>query len=572
MRTLLLIAGLIGLFLGWNLPNHYPPWTAFHSELVAAIGASLLFLGVLLPEPAGSIGERPAALRRAPLPVPLAARAWLLATLIPVVQYLAGGFDFHGDALLGLMYGLGVALCLYAGCLWAAQEGSAQVVKLVCVTIVLAGIAATGFALAQWFRLGTSGWWAMDLVESRPYGNLAQPNHFGLLMLMAIIAATALFETHVLSHRASYYIAVGLFGSLLLISQSRASAVALIAVAALWGLTRHRVPTRLSIAEVLALAGAGLLFYFQLDSIERVLYLAAASPRQLLQVGPRESIWLQFMAAIAEHPWLGYGFGQGVRAVAEVAATTAPARNSIYAHNFVLDLMTWFGVPLALAMTALLCKWMLGWLRQTSDTADMARRHWVFAIWLALFVQSLLEFPFAHAYFVLPAALLAGAVTALPRVADAGDPSPRYRASATAAAFGVIAIGLLLATTRDYFWLEGDFRANRFERANFANRPEHEHLSHPYVLDQLAALNATAHIKVRAGMPAEQIASLRVVARRFHILPIRMDYARSLALNGRVPEAQHELDIIRGLYPPTQFEMIDRDWRDWLRENRIVIR
>ena len=572
MRALLLICGLTGLFFGWNLPNHYPPWTAFHSELVAALGASLLFLGLLWPQPASVGGDPLQAASRVALPLPFAARMWLLAGLVPVVQFLAGGLAFRGDALLGLLYGLGVAMSLYAGSLWAAQEGGARVVKLVCATIVFGGLAASGLALAQWQGLGAGGWWAMELIASRPYGNLAQPNHFGLLMLMSLIATTALFETRDIKHRASYYLAVAMFGAALLISQSRASVVALVAVVALWCLTRHRAPTRLRIVEVVAMAAAGTLFYFGLESIEQALYLAAAAgPRQMLQIGPRESIWLLFVAAIKQHPWLGYGFGQGVMALAEVAAQGQPARNSIYAHNVVLDLMTWFGVPLAIAMTAALGKWFLGWLRTGGAPEEAARRHWVAAIWLALLVQSLLEFPFAHSYFLLPAALLAGAITGVPLTVRATTaPSPGYRASLTAMALAAITIGLLAAVARDYFWLEGDFRANRFERANFSHRPEHESLTHPIVLDQLAALNATAHFNIRAGMPAEQIASLHTVARRFHILPIRMDYARALALNGRLDEANHELQILHGLYPDVVFKQIDAQWQDWLRENRLV--
>ncbi len=173
MRALLLLTGLIGLFLGWNVPNHYPPWLTFHGELAAAVGMCLVFLGLLWPQPTTS-----AANTRTPLPMPLAARGWALVGLAPVLQLLAGGLTYRGDGLMGLMYGLGVALCLYAGALWAAQEGSAHVFKLVFGCITLAGIAAAGIALTQWLGLGTLSWWSMELIESRPYGNLAQTNHF----------------------------------------------------------------------------------------------------------------------------------------------------------------------------------------------------------------------------------------------------------------------------------------------------------------------------------------------------------------------------------------------------------
>jgi O-antigen ligase len=564
MRTLLLLAGLTGLFLGWNVPNHYPPWPTFHGELAAALGMSVVFLGLLWPQP--SALTAPA---RTPLPMPMAARALALVGLVPVLQYLAGGLIYRGDALIGLLYSLGAALGVYAGALWAAQEGSARVLKLVFGCIALSGIAAAGIALTQWLGLGTLGWWSMELIESRPYGNLAQTNHFGLLMVLSVIAATALFETHELSHRASYYLALALFGSMLMVCQSRAALIAMAAVTLLWGVTRRRMSTRLRVSEVLALAGIGLLLYFfGLGAIERALYLAAPATRDLLAVGPRAPIWQLFWAAVELHPWLGYGFGQGVLALTEVAAQGQPAFNSIYAHNFVLDLMVWFGIPLAIVMTAALAWWLFGWFRQLGEPVQLAQRHWALAVWLAFAIQSLLEYPFAHTYFLLPAALLAGAVSGAPTAAGSAT-LPRTRASGWAIALAVVATGLLLALARDYIWLEGDFRANRFERANFTNRPDHESLGQPLVLDQLAAVTASAHLEIRAGMPAEEIEHLRTLTRRFHFLPLRLDYARALALNGRLAEAEHEIRILHGLYQPYRFQLIEQQWRNWLRENRL---
>ncbi len=566
MRALFLLAGLTGLFLGWNLPNHYPPWPTFHGELAAALGMAMLLVGVLGTAP---ISPAMASAARLPLPMPLAARGWVLVGLLPVVQYLAGGLFYLGDALIGLLYGLGAGLSLYAGALWTAQEGGARVAKLVFGCIALSAVAAAGLALAQWLSLGAGAWWAMELIESRPYGNLGQTNHFGLLMVFGLIAVTALFELRELSHRVSYYLAVALLGWLLLVCQSRAALVALAAVVALWGITHRRVTTRLRLVEVLALAGVGLALYLNLGSIERALYLAAPGPRQLLEAGPRVPIWQMFWAAVEHRPWLGYGFGQGVLALTEVAAQAKPAYNSIYAHNFVLDLMVWFGLPLAIVMTAALTIWLLGWLRPLGDPAQTAQRHWVFAVWLAFLIQSLLEYPFAHSYFLLPAALLAGTISTVPTAASEVVVPRRFRASPWAIGLAAVAIGLLLALARDYVWLEDDFRANRFERANFANRPNHESLDQPLVLDQLAAMTSTAHLEIRAGMPAAQIENLRVVTRRFHFLPLRMDYARALALNGRLAEAEHEIQILHGLYQPYRFRIIEQQWRNWLREHQL---
>lgn len=572
MRSIFIFLGLIGLFLGWNLPNHYPLWTTFHGELIAAAGACLLFIGTLCSQAPFSLRfEQPRTRSRLSpvrLALPPAARAWLLVGVLAPLQYLAGLFDFYGDALLGFLYALGAAISVYIGYLWAAQAGRAKVLRALFLTVLLAGLAAGGAAFWQWMRLPTAGWWAMELIESRPYGNFAQPNLFGLFMVMGVVAATALFEMRVLQHRLSYYLVLVFFGWAMLISESRASALAMLSVAVFWFITNRRVPTRLRWYEVVAALGLGWGVSRSLVNIETALYLKATVARVTLEVGPREAIWLQFWAAIKAHPWAGYGFGQGVAALREVAAHTGPARNTIYAHSFVLDLMVWVGVPLGLILTAALSRWMLGWLRKVDRAESMAQRHWVFAFWLALAVQSLLEFPYAHTFFLLPAALLAGAITPMPWGAANSPSPPRYVASRAALALAAVAAGLLALTAWDYLQFETEFRANRFDKGRFEYPAEHDVHRGPVMLDQLAALNASARYQIERGMPLEQIERLGHLARRFHLLPTRVDYAKALALNGRPAEAQAEMQMIRGIYHPALWAKIERDWLDWQEQHR----
>ena len=82
-------------------------------------------------------------------------------------------------------------------------------------------------------------------------------------------------------------------------------------------------------------------------------------------------------------------------------------------------------------------------------------------------------------------------------------------------------------------------------------------------------MTATAQLEIRAGMPAAQIENLRTVARRFHYLPPRLDYARALALNGRLAEAELEIQILHNLYSANRFKLIDQQWRNWLREHQL---
>ena len=571
--------GLALLFLGWNAPNHYPPWTAFHLELFSALGICLLGVASFASPLLARLDSQslPAAAQTGQivrLPLALPARIWLLAALWPVLQFLAGGLLFRGDALIGLLYGLGVVMSLYVGHLWAAQQGASRVLRTLWLTVVVGALAANGLAIMQWLRLAAPGWWAMELIDHRPYANLAQPNHFGLLMVMAIVSVTALFEMRAVQRRWVHGLAMAFFAWGVLISQSRASVLALGALVAMWLLTRHRVPTRLRLVDLAAGAMLWLVFNLSVQPLQELLLLSPSAP--LLsgtpipaEAEPRQWIWLHFWAAIQQRPWAGYGFNQGVMALAEVSGQVHPSRNTIFAHNLVLDLMTWFGVPLALAAFGALCVWVVGWLRKADESGITAQRHWVFAIWFVLLLQSMLEFPFAHAYFLLPAALLAGAIAPLPQAMVQVRDREIVRASRWMQAAAAAAALLFGTLVWEYFQIEADFRFNRFERANFSTRVSHDSLETPLVLDQLAALNFSARIQIAPGMSTAQLETLRRLARRFHILSVRLQYAKALAINGLGAQAAKELQIIQSVYAPSRFEQIEREWRVWLKSNAL---
>lgn len=568
MRNILLGLGLVGLFLGWNAPNHYPPWTAFHLEMFAGVGLCLIGAAVLgfdgrfprrtFPE------DTPMALGKSCLTAAPSARIWALLASLPLLQWLTGQLSFRGDAIIGTLYALGVAFALYVGQLWAAQRGSQQVLRVLFLTLTAAAVVACGLATAQWLHVLVSSWMAMELIDDRPFANFAQPNHFGLSMVMGLVALTALFETGAILRRWVYHLAIAFLIWGITISGSRASALALVAVAVLWLLTQHRVGSRLHPFDLLLATLVGLLLFVGQEPLHQLLLFRQTELRTTAEVGPRQWIWLHFWSAIQQRPWVGFGFNQAVEALASVAGQVHPSRNTVFAHNLVLDLMTWVGIPLALAMMAALIYWMTGWLRKSDDRQLMARRHWVLAIWLALLIQSMLEFPYAHTYFLLPAALLAGAATTLPGALHGPKPGVRLRASPwmQGLAAGTAAVFFLLIW--EYFHMEADFRFNRFDRADFSTKVSHEAMEAPWVLDQLAALNASAHMGIAPGMPADQLEQLRRLARRFHILSIRLDYAKALAVNGRLAEAEQELLIIRSVYHPTGFAAIDKSWRLWL--------
>lgn len=556
VRHILASTALVGLFLGWNAPNHYPPWAAFQLELFAAVGV-VLAAAALLASP------RRNAVASAVLPLPPLAYAWIAVAVLPLLQWASGRLLFRADAALGMLYVSGVAAAIYVGQLWSARAGRYVALRALWCTVLGAGLAACGLALVQWLRLDPPGWWAMELIDHRPFANLAQPNHLGLLMVWALIASVALFEQGLVVHRGVLALVAAMCLLGVLISESRAAILALGVVAALcllrlpaaWGRLRRR---DVAVAVLLFTAAYWVHARWQasVGSVD--------SAHGLTDIGAREAIWRHFIVAIVDRPWLGWGFNQGVLALSSVADQVQPSRNTVYAHNVVLDLMVWFGIPAALVLCTGFA-WMLRLLlKPPTDAALAPPRALVAAAWLALLSQSLFEFPYAYAYFLLPLALLTGAVLDLP----ASGPVHWRIARPGAVLFAGTLAGVVLISA-EYLRIEEDFRHARFVRAGFIGQPPRDYLERPLLLDHLALLNASAHFSIAAGMPPAQLQQLRLLARRFNIPSARLDYARALALNGRLDDAEAELRVMRALNPASRFHEIDAQWRAWLREHGL---
>lgn len=566
MSVFLCAFGLAGLFLGWNVPNHYPLWTTFHGELAAAVGICCLFAAAWYRSSTMAAASGLPAATATQVKLLPASVGWLLASSLPLAQFGLGQLAYHGDAVIGALYGLGVVFSLQTGLIWANQSGRAPVLKILHLTVVASAIVAGGLAMAQWLRVPAWSWWVMELIADRPFGNLAQPNLFGLLMVMGLVSGTMLFETQSITRRWTLHLLLAFLGFGLLLSGSRACQLALLVIAGLWFLSRRKVPSRLRIADVLGALAAGSIVYMLLGRIEDMLLLKGAGMRSPVEVGPRELIWRHYAAAILEHPWWGYGFNQGIAALREVAGQVAPSRNATFAHNVVLDLFAWFGIPIGLLLILALTVWMLGWLRRSTSPQASAQQHGVFALWLALLVHSLLEFPYAHTFFLLPVALFAGVIGADEDAASAHPPR-RFGPDRFTIMLAMVATALLVVTTNDYLDFESDFRENRFDKANFIGGQSRPPTPDLLLLNHLDELGKVANFKTRRGMPKDELDRLGAVAGRFHLLVIQFAYAKALALNVGMPEARAEMRRIRAVYHPSMYARIEADWIAWVKEH-----
>jgi Virulence factor membrane-bound polymerase, C-terminal/O-Antigen ligase len=124
----------------------------------------------------------------------------------------------------------------------------------------------------------------------------------------------------------------------------------------------------------------------------------------------RWSIWRDTSALIAQHPWLGVGFGEFNFAW---SLTPFPDRNPQFfdhTHNLPLHLAVELGIPLAMLVLGLLVwgLWQAFDRSRRFDGSEGVARRAAFVMVLLMALHSQLEYPLWYVYFLLPTAFVWG--------------------------------------------------------------------------------------------------------------------------------------------------------------------
>ena len=186
-----------------------------------------------------------------------------------------------------------------------------------------------------------------------------------------------------------------------------------IAVLALWGVLDGRLSRfsrgLLLAAPLLCAASWGLAAWWASLHSAHAIGAAARIGEGDLSAS-RFAIWRDTLALIRAHPWLGVGFGEFNFAWSLTPFPQRPVAFFDHTHNLPLQLAVELGVPLALAVLALLALalWQ-AWRRSLAvagETGAALRAAFVMVLLMALHSQ--LEYPLWYAHFLLPTALVWG--------------------------------------------------------------------------------------------------------------------------------------------------------------------
>jgi hypothetical protein len=269
------------------------------------------------------------------------------------------------------------------------------------------------------------------------------------------------------------------------------------------------------------------------------------------EAGTRPLAWQLALQAIAAKPLLGHGWGQSFLAQWTQTLNAPPLHEvMLSAHNLVLDLALWAGLPVATLVLAGVLLWFRGVLRRLKDEGTLL----LVLVAAVLFVHALLEYPLAYAFFLLPLGLVMGAL------GERVGLRTLFRTPAVVVVALVVAAGAgVLITVRDYLKVEHSYRNLLYEKARIVGDYDREP-PEVIVLTSLRDLIVFWRREPAAGLaPAELRWGAEVVLAH----PSAHGMARvaaSLALNGQADAATQWIARACSIYGSTQCLALKQDW------------
>jgi len=531
--------------LAWLIPNHYQPWTSFHSDAwIAFVGLSLVF-PVLLN-------------RKQPITLPLCSVIVLLIATVPWIHYSVGMLSFAGQAWMTTAYVAGFGLAIIVGNYFESKQ-NALLPDAMFGAILLASIASVGLSLGSWAGVidtGLDDYLSMGYSGGRHYANLGQPNMLGSLLLWGILSCLWAYQRKVVRFEVALAAAAFLIVGIVL-TRSRTAYVAgliLVVLQVLYWKKTEQKKTYLLTAILVACYFLSVHSLSWLDAhffqrVEAVDYVRSSTSGDI-----RLTAWAMFLDAIMERPWLGYGWTEVANAQIAVAELH-PSLGGMFGHthNLVLDLFVWFGIPLALLTVGSMALWILTVFRRVRNEQDFL----LLMLLVVIGTHSMLEYPLHYATFLLPTGLLVGIVCS--RIQS------EYSVKTNSLFLLVVTVGfsvLLVGVVRDYLRVEDSYNKWRFDLKGLVY-PNPNALDVPEVLylTQFRYWFEMVRIRPNSNMSEEQLIEREKIVRAFPSSGGVYELALAYALNGNTMKASYWLARICKLSNESECAILTAAWK-----------
>lgn len=528
MINLLLFFILCGLGFAWLSPNHIFPWLTSHSEF--SIFFSLICLGVYT-----LIIKKQLVIQKKNL--------WLLLlALIPICQYGLGKIFFLGDAILSSLYVLAFLFAISLGnTLSRNPQEKRRILELFSYIVVFCCLISVYIAMLQWLLIHRHGILMAELPPgARPFANFAQPNTLATFLIMGIMSTIYLYENKILSKYVGSILAYLLIFGIAL-TQSRTPWVYTLAFLIWWFWKGNLLQLRTKTSGIICGCIWFLLCLTLLPIFSNWLGVAVIEDAYTRASSgfARLNMWQQMLVAIKNEPWFGYGWNQVGVAQVQNTLEFSHYEWTEHAHNFILDLLIWNGIPLGLLILVILVCWLVRFI----TLANTKENFLILSMVGAVLVHAMLEFPLEYAFFLLPVGFLFGLVQA--------DIENANYFSIPLLSFScviVISISLYSWIWQEYRTVEDDIELARFEALNIGTLHAENKVPNIIILTQLREQIGLMRTQPKANMNNSEIEGVRKIAYRYASSPALYRYSQVLALNGYKMEAEKHLLILEKLH------------------------
>jgi O-antigen ligase len=536
------------LALGWLQPNHYPPWPAFHSEAWTAFW--FVTVGLVISSKFGGITQWP-----------LLAVVFFAIAVIGMVQHMAGQVVHFGVALVHCTVALAASLAMVISVRMADEDDS--LLRTLFLAVGILAMANVGLALYQYvgmyFTDGLTGvdLWIMYIPpELRPAGNIGQPNQFTTLLMIALVGGFWANSKGKLSW--PILVAYGGFLSLgLALAHSRIGLLQCLTlcVVMIWFRWRLVISTKTLLA-VFAVSSIYFSLFAALPDISNALQ-AEYSGRDLQEItadSNRVKIYQDAILALQARPWFGYGFAHlGEMQWELVDKSTYWHAYISRSHNFALDILLWFGMPVGILILSIVA-WLLFKLWRSIQTESHA---WIYLALLVFILHASVEFPHQYLQTLLPVAVLYGTLARQLKC----DVSIRLPSLLTPALLAGMMI-LLIWISRDYLKFEETTRKERLADKGIITKDSFS-IPDSVPLAYLTDAFRMGQITPRPGMPAADLVWMEKTLHGELSYSNQYRYAVALALNDKKDEARLWMRRLNSVAPRPVHTEMRRVWRNY---------
>ena len=203
--------------------------------------------------------------------------------------------------------------------------------------------------------------------------------------------------------------------------------------------------------------------------------------------------------------------------------------------------MAWVGIPIALLITLGCFFWIVSRLWSAVHVDSVLALSGL----VPIVIHSMLEYPFAYAYFLVTGGLFIG-------IAEARHYVRTQNYIVSMRAFTLLLVIWAVVGCRvvyEYALVEEDFRVVRFENLRIGQTPsDYVPPQKIWLLSQLGTMLNASRIQPSRNMTAIEMEILRTASLRFAYGALGLRYAIALGLNGEPEAATYQMRIVRGMY------------------------